>query len=174
MKWLQSVLAVVAASAVLQAGAQARPTVDYTDMWNDPDEPGWGISIRQKLPAGGTVDKLFAVWYTYDPRALDPASPGGTGFVPLWLVLLSDDGTWSTPTTYTGKIYATVGTPFPQSWSPPAHDIQPVGTFRFRFTDAGNGVFDYSIVPPADVPTTHPAFGLPAATGSKTIVRQSF
>ena len=175
MKLLQTVLAVLAASAAFQAAAQVRPTVDYTDMWWNPDESGWGISIRQKLPVGGTVntvDAIFAVWYTYDPRAIDPASPGAAGFVPLWLVM--PGGSWSTPTTYAGTIYVTLGTPLMQPWNPSAFGIQPVGTYRFRFTDAGHGVFDYNIEPPAGLPATNPAYGLPALSGSKSIVRQSF
>ncbi len=76
---LRLVLAALAAAALLPAAAQVRPAHDYTDLWWNPGESGWGISIRQKPPAGGAVDALFAVWYTYDPRATDPASPAGAG-----------------------------------------------------------------------------------------------
>ena len=175
MRSLQTVLAILAASAAFQAAAQVRPTVDYTDMWWNPAESGWGISIRQKLPADGTVDTadaLFSVWYTYDPRAFDPASPGGTGFVPLWLVM--PGGSWSTPTTYAGRMYVLIGTPFPQQWNASTRAIQDVGSFRFDFSDAGHGTFTYVISPPAGLPDTNPAFGLPALSGTKSIRRQSF
>lgn len=172
MKSLRNALGILAALAALQAAAQVRPAVDYTDMWWNPAESGWGISIRQKLPVGGTVDALFAVWYTYDPRLLDTTSPGGTGFVPLWLVM--PGGSWSTPTVYTGKMYVLTATPYAQPWNPSARNMQETGTFRFDFSDASHGVFTYNISPPAGLASNNPAFGLPAFSGSKSITRQSF
>lgn len=172
MKSLITALATLAASACLQAAAQVMPTVDYTDMWWNSAESGWGISIRQKLPVGGTVDALFAVWYTYDPRAIDPASPGATGHVPLWLVM--PGGSWTTPTTYSGLMYVLTATPYAQPWNPSARNMQEVGSYRFEFADAGHGVFTYNISPPMGLSSTNPAFGLPALSGTKTIVRQGF
>lgn len=172
MRLLQAALAVAAASAALGAAAQVKPAVDYTDMWWNPSESGWGISIRQKLPVGGTVDALFAVWYTYDPRATDPASPGGTGNVPLWLVM--PGGTWNSPTSYTGKMYVLIASPYFQAWDPSRKSLQEVGSFRFDFSDAGHGTFSYAIAPPAGLATTNPAYGLPVLSGTKAITRQSF
>ena len=117
-----------AAAALLPAAAQVKPAHDYTDLWWNPGESGWGISIRQKPPAGGAVDALFAVWYTYDPRAADPASPAGAANVPLWLVM--PGGEWTTPTTYAGRMYVVAATPFQQPWNPAAHALQEVGTYR--------------------------------------------
>jgi hypothetical protein len=48
MRKLQVALAALAAAVALGAGAQVRPTIDYTDMWWDPQESGWGISIRRR------------------------------------------------------------------------------------------------------------------------------
>ncbi len=175
MTRLRSMLALVAALAALQAQAQVRPFTDYTDMWWNAGESGWGISIRQKLPANatsGTVDALFAVWYTYDPRATDPASPGGTGNVPLWFVMT--EGAWTASNSYTGRMYVTLGNPFSQPWNPLAYGIQDVGSFRLTFSDAGHGVFSYTVNPPAGLPPTNPAAGLPAMQGTKSIVRTAF
>jgi len=172
MQTLRLALAALAAAAFLPAAAQVKPARDYTDLWWNPAESGWGISIRQKPPADGAVDALFAVWYTYDPRAADPASPAGAGNVPIWLVMPGGD--WTSPTTYAGRIYVVAATPFPQAWNPAAHALQEVGTYRFQFTDAGHGVFTYSLAPPAGLPPTNPAYGLPAATGSKSITRLAF
>jgi len=36
------------------------PTIDYSDMWWNPNESGWGISITQQ----GSI--VFAAWYAYD------------------------------------------------------------------------------------------------------------
>jgi len=173
MHALRLVLASLAAAALLPAAAQVRPARDYTDLWWNPAESGWGISIRQKPPAGGAVDALFAVWYTYDPRAADPASPAGAGGnVPLWLVM--PGGEWTTPTTCEGRMYVAAASPFLQPWDPAARALQEVGTYRFQFTDAGHGVFTYSLAPPEGLPPTNPAFGLPAAAGAKPITRLAF
>jgi hypothetical protein len=175
MNKLQAALAALAASAALGATAQVGPSLDYTDMWWNPDELGWGISIRQKLPAGGdanTVDALFAVWYTYDPRAVDPASPGGTGNVPLWIVM--PGGTWVSPTRYTGRMYVLSATPYSQPWVPAQKRLTDIGSFRFDFSDSGHGVFTYAIVPPPGLPPSDPAYGLTARSGTKSIERQSF
>ena len=175
MNKLQAAFAALAASAVLGAGAQVGPALDYTDMWWNPNESGWGISIRQKLPVGGnanTVDALFSFWYTYDPRAVDPASPGGTGNVPLWIAM--PGGTWVTPTRFTGKMYVLYATPYTLPWNPAQRLATEIGTYRFDFTDADHAVFTYAIAPPAGLAPTDPAYGLPAQSGTKAIQRQSF
>lgn len=175
MKRLCSILALAFALAALQAQAQVRPFTDYTDMWWNPDESGWGISIRQKLPANpaaSTVDAIFAVWYTYDPRATDPASSGGAGNVPLWFVMTG--GTWTAANSYTGRIYVTTGSPFAQAWNPQSYGIQDVGSFRLTFSDPGHGQFTYTVNPPAGLPATNPAAGLPQMQGTRNIVRNVF
>lgn len=177
MKLLRTSLAALAALAVSAAAlaAPVGPAVDYTDMWWNPSESGWGISIRQKMPVGGnedTRDALFAMWYTYDPRGLDPASPGGTGNVPLWVMMTG--GSWLTPSSYAGRMWVLMATPVDQPWNPANRKLQEMGTFRIDFTDAGNGVFTYNISPPAGLPPTNPAYGLPAHSGTKRITRQSF
>jgi hypothetical protein len=171
---LQAAFAALAASAALGSAAQVGPDRDYTDMWWNPSESGWGISIRQKLPVGGdetTRDALFSFWYTYDPRAIDPRS-GGTGNVPLWIVM--PGGQWVTPTRYTGTMYVLSGTPYFMPWNFGERQMTAIGTYRFDFTDADHGIFTYAIAPPAGLPPTDPAYGLPAHSGSKAILRQSF
>jgi hypothetical protein len=172
MKAIRTLLGLVAAWAALQAPAQAVPAADYTDMWWNPAESGWGISIRQKLPVGGTVDALFAVWYTYDPRTLEAATAGTTDFVPLWIVM--PGGTWSSPTTFSGRLYVLDGTPYDQAWNASARKMEDIGSFTFKFSDANNGTFSYVIAPPVGVASTSPAFGLAAASGVKTITRNNF
>jgi hypothetical protein len=176
MKKLHAALAALAATAALGAAAQVvRPTIDYTDLWYVPGEEGWGISIRQKVPVGGnenTVDALFSVWYTYDPRAVDPASPGGTGNVPLWIVM--PGGSWITPTRWTGDMYVLYATPYTEPWSTAQRRMTKIGTYRYDFTEPHRATFTYAIDPPAGVPATDPAFGLPAQSGTKRIERLPF
>jgi hypothetical protein len=165
-------LALALAAAPFGAGAQVVPATDYTDMWWNPAESGWGISIRQKPPAGGTRDTMFAIWFTYDPRTPDATTAAATDYVPLWLPMT--DGTWVTPTTYSLRVYVTKGTPFAPFWNPADFAIQEVGTATLSFSDASNGTFTYDIRPPANVAANNPAYGLPAFSGVKTITRQPF
>jgi len=63
---------------------------DFSDIFNDPTKPGWGLTVAQH---GGT---LFAVWYTYDVSGQ-----------PIFLVL--PGATVNTPSTFSGDIYVTSG-----------------------------------------------------------------
>lgn len=160
---LRRFLAVLAASIVLPAAAQSVPAANYTDMWWNASESGWGISFTQH--AGS--NQVFAVWFTYDPRETDPASGQRK---PLWIVM--PGGTWTTPTTITGSVYVLNGVPFNQTGS--NRSINPVGTFTFTFSSVSAGTFAYNIAAPAGIPSTDPAAGLPTFAGTKNIVRQSF
>lgn len=151
-----------------QPGNAATPATNYSDMWWLPAENGWGISFVQH--SDGLV---YAVWYTYDPR-VNAAPPDPTSnFVPLWIVL-AGQGSWTTPTSFTGPVYVTNGVPFSQTGSSTV--TSQVGTFTFNFSDANNGTFAYNIAPPANCTdaSSCPAFGLPAFSGTKAITRQSY
>ena len=149
----------------IPAAAQSVPATNYSDMWYLPSESGWGVSFVQHA---GT-NKVYAVWYTYDPREADATVAGN--FRPLWVVL-AGGGTWTSPTSFTGPVYVTNGLPFNQSGT--NTKVNQVGTFTFNFSDASNGTFTYNIAAPAGIPSTDPAFGLPAFSGTKNITRQSF
>ena len=145
------------------AFAQSTPAANYTDMWYNAEQSGWGVSFVQH----GT-NQVYAVWYTYDPREPDAA----TGqFKPMWLVMAGQN-TWTTPTSVTGPVYITHGRPFSQPGS--NTQVTAVGTFTFNFSSNSSGTFTYNIAPPAGVPATDPAFNLPTLSGSKAIVRQGF
>ena len=146
----------------LHAPAQSTPATNFSDMWWNPAESGWGISFAQH--AGS--NQVFAVWYTYDPR-----EQGASGQdKPLWIVM--PGGTWTSPMSITGTVYVTTGMPFNQPGSNPRNN--PVGTFTFNFSNAANGVFSYNIAPPPGLAPSDPAYNLPAMSGTKTITRQSF
>ena len=146
----------------LPAAGQSTPATNYSDMWFNPSESGWGISFTQH---GGT-NQVFAVWYTYDPR--EPASSGQSK--PLWIVM--PGGTWTSPTSITGTVYVTNGVPFNQGGSNLRNN--PVGRFTFNFSGSSSGQFVYEIAAPAGLTPYDPAFNLPPMSGSKSIVRQSF
>ncbi|HYC38466.1 MAG TPA: hypothetical protein VEC19_18705 [Usitatibacter sp.] len=160
---LRRLLAIVLLALALPAAAQSTPAANYTDMWWNPAESGWGVSIVQHP----TTHQVYAVWYTYDPREADPA----TGqFKPLWIVMAG--GTWTSPTTLTGPVYVTNGRPFNQAGS--STTVTNVGSFTFNFSGSSNGTFTYNIAPPAGLAPSDPAFNLPTLSGSKSITRQGF
>src|SRR5690349_11166128 len=106
MKTVLAFVASLSVAAALPAVAESTPATNYTDLWDNSATPGtspcpggesgWGITFTQH--GDGRVE---AVWYTYDPRAADPSSPGN--FKPLWLVM--PDGTWTSPTQLSGNLY---------------------------------------------------------------------
>jgi hypothetical protein len=160
---IRRLLAILAFCAALPAAGQSVPANNFTDMWWNPSESGWGISFVQHA---GT-HQVYAVWYTYDPRVQDPA----TGqFQPLWFVM--PGGTWTSPTTITGSVYVLTGVPFSQPGS--NRRIDPVGSFTFSFSGSSNGTFTYNIAPPSGLGADRPAHNLPSLSGSKAITRQGF
>lgn len=150
----------------LPAAAQAVPAANFTDMWWNPSESGWGISFVQH-PA---TNQAFAVMYTYDPRDPDTTTGNTQDFKPLWIVM--SGGTWVTSTQLTGNVYVTNGVPFFQTGSNTT--VNAVGTFTFNFADFSNATFTYNIAPQGGLSSSDPAFNLPAFNGVKQITRQSF
>jgi hypothetical protein len=154
----------------LPAAAQSIPAANYSDIWYNASESGWGVTFTQH-PSSNQVE---AVWYTYDPRQPDPSFPGN--FKPLWI--FCSGGTWPTPTRFTGDVFVTLGTPFSLPWAFPSglprSNVSKVGTFTFDFTSTSTGTFTYNISIPAGLASTDPAFGLPSFSGTKAIVRQPF
>jgi hypothetical protein len=146
----------------LPAAAQSVPAANYSDMWWNPAESGWGISIAQHA----STNQVFAVWYTYDPR--EPASSGR--FKPLWLVM--PGGTWTSPTRLTGSVYVTNGLPFNQAGSKTTNNS--VGTFTFDFSTSSSGTFTYNVSAQPGLASSDPAYNLPSMNGSKAIQRQVF
>lgn len=105
------------------------PAFDYTDLWwAGEGESGWGINITQH-----PSHKIFAVVYTYD---MDRR--------PMWLVL--PDGTWSSPTLYSGPFYRVTGpaqTGAP--WDFSKVKVVQVGIATLSFTDRDHANFQYSV-----------------------------
>jgi len=155
-------LATIACTVALYAAAQATPAANYTDLWYNPSESGWGLSFTQHA---GT-NQAYAVWYTYDPR--ETGNTGGNK--PLWVVMTG--GTWTSPTTITGTAYVANGMPFNQAGS--NLRITPVGTFTVNFTTASTAQFSYNISAPPGLAPSDPAYNLPSMSGTKYVQRQSF
>lgn len=99
-------------------------TENYTDLWWDPKESGWGININHQ---GQT---LFATLFVYDVDGK-----------PMWLsassVTRQPNGTWQ------GTLYRASGPAFnADPWSPAT--LTPVGTLRLTFTGLSKAEVSYS------------------------------
>ena len=103
-----------------------QPIEDYSDLWWDPDEPGWGLQVTQH-PGGN----LFATLLVY-------AQDGSA----TWYVMMG--GAWSDTVTYSGPFYKTHGPWFGMPIAA-GFDIQQVGTATFAFTGYSTMAFTYSV-----------------------------
>ena len=159
---IRRLLAISCITFAFNAAAQSVPAENYTDMWYNAAEPGWGLSFTQHRD----TNQVFAVWYTYDPRSPDPAGQ----FKPLWIVM--PGGTWTSPTSITGPVVITNGTPYNLAGS--ATTVTVVGTFTISFSSSGTGTFTYNVQAPTGIASTDAAFGLTPLSGTRAIARQSF
>lgn len=109
------------------AGASATP--NYTALWWNPNESGWGINLNHQ------GDILFGTLFTYDA--------GGN---PLWLVMSS--GSLQSGSTYSGTLYRTTGPAFDAvPFTPitfPAN-FTPVGTMTLLFGGENLATLDYTV-----------------------------
>jgi hypothetical protein len=93
-----------------------RPLTDYTGIWWNPQESGWGLSLHQS-----PTNVVFGAWFIYNAAGQ-----------PEWYTL--QGGQWTSSTTWTGTVYRTTG-PF---FAGPGYDprlvlIQASGTATLEF-----------------------------------------
>lgn len=103
------------------------PAFDYTDLWWNEAESGWGLNLIQH-----PSNNIFGVMYTYD-----------TTGKPEWFVL--PGGNWSTPTTFIGAWFRVTGPAFNGTFSPNAVNVIQVGNAQINFTDASHGTIAFSV-----------------------------
>jgi hypothetical protein len=105
----------------------ARASTDYTDIWYNPAESGWGVNFAQN-------DKfIFATFFIYGPSG-----------APVWytaqLARTSSD-------VFSGPVYVTSGTWFGAGTFPPVPPsaVVPVGDATFTATSDVRGTLRYRI-----------------------------
>lgn len=103
------------------------PDRNYTDLWFNPQEPGWGASIVQHGSTG-----LFAVVYTYDAAGK-----------PTWFVM--PGGYWNASNDFRGTLYRATGPTQAPSFDGIKVNSRAVGNASLIFTDSENGTFSYSV-----------------------------
>lgn len=110
-----------------QASAAA-PAHDYSDLWWNAAEAGWGLNLIQHAS-----NVLFGVMYTYDDDGK-----------PMWLVLPS--GSWTSATVYTGSLYRVTGPAFTSpTFNPALVSVRAVGTATLAFASRDSGTFTFSV-----------------------------
>ncbi len=95
--------------------AAPAPMEDYTDLWWNPLEPGWGISVTQHA-----TNKVFVTWYHYDRDGR-----------PTWMVV--PDAAWRGTFEIEGTLYRTTGTSSEQSYDAARFAATPAGSLRVEF-----------------------------------------
>jgi cytochrome c553 len=106
------------------------PAADYTDLWYNANESGWGFNIIQHGPPSNLI---FGVMYTYDAN-----------HHPVWFVL--PGGAWTTSTLFIGNWYRVTGPAFNGPFdSSKVHVGDPVGNAQLNFTDANHGTLIFSV-----------------------------
>jgi hypothetical protein len=111
-------------SFTLRAGGTATPTANYTALWFNPAESGWGINVNHQ---GNT---LFATLFTYAADGRD-----------LWLVASNLD--LQANGSFTGSLFRTTGPPFNTvPWT--SVSVSPVGTMTLTFPTVSTATLQYS------------------------------
>jgi hypothetical protein len=109
---------------VFQSGT-TKPAVDYTDLWWNPSESGWGIAATQQYGV------MFLAWFIYDAAGK-----------PVWYVATNCTVVGSS---CSGDLYRTSGPPFGPTFDPSAVHATPVGNVKMTFTNANDATLSYTI-----------------------------
>lgn len=122
------------------------PLADYSGVWWNTSESGWGLSLHQ-----GRFHELFGAIYVF-----------GTDRQPEWYTLQS--GQWVTSTRWTGDVGKASGSP----WSAPSFDARGV-----QHAVVGTATLDFTMAPGQEdrVALTYTIDG---TTVTKTISRYRF
>jgi hypothetical protein len=105
--------------------ATAPPAVDFTDLWWNPNESGWGMAMSHQF------GNVFLAWYVYD----------ATG-KPLWYVSPSCTVSGSS---CSGSLFRTTGPAFGPPLDPTKVQAFAVGSVIVSFVDANNATLSFTV-----------------------------
>ncbi len=128
---MQRLLATLLLAFVLARTVSATTaTVNYSDLWWNPDESGWGVTIDQQQAT------LFLMFFIY-----------GTDNRPAWVVAQLERTGQSAGglPLFTGNLYSTTGTWFGMPFNSGAGTVRTAGTAGFAPSDATTGTLSYTI-----------------------------
>lgn len=124
-------LLIVFSLAMAAFALPARAT-DYSGMWWNPAESGWGTEITQQN------NTLFVTLYVYDGSNQ-----------PTWY--FASSVTKGSGTAWTGTLYRATGAPFHAAWGTPPVGATPAGTLTFTPSTAHNATLQYTVTTGAAV-----------------------
>lgn len=113
------------------AGAATTTSLDYSDLWYDPAESGWGAGLYQQ------GDAIFMTLYVYG------ADGRGTWYVApdLRAVAYVAPG----PPMFQGALYRTSGPAFAGAFDPASVSASATGSASLTFPAAGSGTLAYTV-----------------------------
>lgn len=117
--------ALVASMAFAMPASATSFSTDYTDLWFNPAESGWGVNVIQQ---GNT---MFATLFVYGPDQ-----------TARWYVASGLVGASSVA--FTGPLYRTTGPYFGAAWTGGGPAVQ-VGTMTFNFNSPTTGTLSYQV-----------------------------
>ena len=100
---------------------------NYSDLWWDPESPGWGIAINQHESG-----VLMANWLLHD-----------SGGRPVWYSV--QPCAWLDPSTYTGRVFEVTTPPSSDAVSFGPAELREVGSAKFAFDGSSAAVLSYDI-----------------------------
>ena len=101
-------------------------SVDYTDMWFNPNESGWGVNVIQQS------DMIFATLFVY-----------GSDSTPRWFV--TGTGLQGSGSTFSGSLYSTTGPYFGASFNAASVGNSIVGNMTINFSGPNSGTLTYTV-----------------------------
>jgi len=122
-----SVARTVSIGRLMFPTATTAPPIDYTDLWWNPNESGWGLEITQQFGV------MFLAWYVYDSAGK-----------PMWYVA-SNCNVTSTLDGCTGTLYRTTGPAFATTFDHSRVQVFTAGTVSLVFSDPNNGTLSYTV-----------------------------
>lgn len=108
------------------AQGASTPAVNFTDLWWNPAESGWGMTVTHQ------PGNMFLAWFVYD-----------TNRKPTWFV--STCPTNAAGTSCSGTLLRVTGPPFGAIFDTTQVHATTAGTVSLSFTDPDNGVLTYSV-----------------------------
>jgi hypothetical protein len=115
------------ASFIVAPRASDRALFNYSDLYYDVAEPGWGLSVNQ-LPSGG----LFLIWFAYESNGQ-----------PVWYFVSEGTWTYRAGLSFRGTVYRSTGGDFSGRYDASQFHPSPVGTAEISFfaSDYNLGAF---------------------------------
>lgn len=117
-------LALIVGLLLFAAGAPRAQSTDYTDLWFNPAESGWGVTFTQN------EDLIYMTFYVY-----------GAARQPVWYFAVTNRDTSGN---FAGPVYTTTGPFFGGSFDPSTVSGRTAGFATFHPTSAFQGTITYT------------------------------